>query len=359
MSVVDLPLVLVTGATGFIATQVIKELYQSGMYRVRGTTRKLESVKSTAVKELFPEIELVACTLTSDSGWAEAFEGVSFVLHLASPYLSFFGGNIEDFVKPAKEGTLRVLKHAMDEKGVKRVVVTSSTTAIAHGHDDASLYMKKFGPTDWTNLNNCPITPYQRSKTIAEKAVWEFRETNKPSFDICTMNPGMVFGPLLSKNACKAASSTQVKDFLIGSAPYIPRMRVPVVDIRDVSLCHVRALDMNLEVDGKRFILCAKVVWMVDLTKALNAEYGSLGYEPTVSELWYPIVWIGSFLSGALAELLPGYGAEWDMDGSLAEKELLNGGYRSWEKAICAHADSLIKLGEVEKTEIYKIVRER
>jgi len=169
----------------------------------------------------------------------------------------------------------------------------------------------------------------------------------------------MVFGPLLSANACKAASSSQVKNFLIGAVSFIPRIRVPVVDIRDVSVCHVRALDMGREVDGKRFILCAKVVWMVNLSQALLAEYGSLGYEPTVTELWYPIAWIGSFISSPLAELLPGYGVEWDMDGSLAEKVLLNSGYRSWEKAICAHADSLIKLGEVEKTVTYKIVRER
>jgi len=359
MSELKLPLVLVTGATGFIATQVIQELYDTGLYRVRGTTRKVDSMKSKAIKELFPNIELVACTLTSDAGWAEAFQGVTFVLHLASPYLSFFGGNIEDFVKPAKEGTLRVLNCAMNEKGVKRVVVTSSTTAIAHGHSDASLAMKKFGPNDWTNLDNCPITPYQRSKTIAERAVWDFKEDNKPRFDICTMNPGMVFGPLLSDTACKAASSTQVKNFLTGTAPLIPRIRVPVVDIRDVSLCHVRALDMKNYVDGKRYILCAKVVWMVNLTQALHTEYCSLGYEPSLRELWYPIVWIGSFVSSALAELLPGYGMEWDMDGALAEKELLCSGYRKWEKAICSHAESLIKLGEVDKTDIYKAIRDR
>jgi len=357
MPVDELPLVLVTGDTGFIATQIIKDLYDTGLYRVRGTTRNVESAKSESLKKLFSDIELVACTLTSDAGWAEAFKGVTFVLHLASPYLGFYGGNIEDFVKPAKEGTRRVLEGAMNEASVKRVVVTSSTTAIAHGHDDSSLEKKNFGPNDWTNLDNPLVTPYQRSKTIAEKLVWEFKKTNNPSFDICTMNPGMVFGPLLSKTACQAASSKQVKDSLIGAAPMIPRVRVPVVDIRDVSLCHVRSLEMNREVDGKRYILCGEVVWMVNLSEALDAEYHSLGYTPTLWELWYPVVWVGSFLSSALAQLLPGYGMEWYMDGTLAEKELLNCKYRDWKKAICLHADAIIKLGEVKKTEIYKTVR--
>jgi len=347
----NLPLVLVTGATGFIATQVIKELYGTGLYRVRGTTRNLESEKSKLIRKLFPAIELVVCTLTTDDGWEAAFKGVTFVLHLASPYHTFYGGNIEDFVKPAKEGTRRVLEGAMSETGVKRVVVTSSTTAIAHGHDDSSLQSKVFGPNDWTQLTGSNITAYQRSKTIAEKFVWEFKKINNPSFDICTMNPGMVVGPLLSKVGCKSTSSKQVKDFLTGVTPALPRVKIPIVDIRDVALGHIRALDMKLEVDGNRYILCADVVWMVELTQALLVEYEPVGYKPTSRELWYPIVWIGSFFSGGLAEILPGYGIEWSMDGTLAKKDLLCSDYRCWKKAICSHAESLIKFGEVTKPE--------
>jgi len=159
--------------------------------------------------------------------------------------------------------------------------------------------------------------------------VWEFKKTNQPSFDICTMNPGMVVGPLLSKIACKATSSRQVKQLLTGVAPMLPRTRVPIVDIRDVSRCHVRALDMNRDVDGKRYILCNKVVWMIKLSEVLHAKFFSLGYTPTMWELWYPLVWFGSFLSSTLANLIPGYGIEWNMDGKLAEKELLNRKYRN------------------------------
>jgi len=109
-------------------------------------------------------MELVACTLTSDAGWAAAFKGVTFVLHLASPYLGFYGGNVEDFVKPAKEGTRCVLEGAMNEASVKRVVVIASTTAVALGHDDSLLKLKKFGPNDWTNLDNPLVTPISTFK---------------------------------------------------------------------------------------------------------------------------------------------------------------------------------------------------
>lgn len=343
MSSKNLPLVLVTGATGFIATQVIQDLYESGLYRVRGTTRNCESEKSKIIRNLFPEIELVACTLTSDAGWEDAFKGVTFVLHVASPYLSFTGGNIEDFVKPAKEGTRRVLEGAMKEPLIMRVVITSSIAAIAYGHDDLSAE-KELGPNEWTNLENPAVTPYQRSKTVAEKFVWEFKETMKPSFDICTMNPGMVVGPLLSEIAYRATSSKQVKQLLKNISPVLPRIRIPVVDVRDVSIAHLRALDSNREVDGKRYILVATVVWMINISQVLSKEFSSLGYTAATWELWYPLAWLGSFFTSVLADLLPGYGIEWSMDGSLAARELLNGNYRSWEKAMCAHAKTLLEI---------------
>jgi len=349
MSSKKLPLVLVTGATGFIATQVIQDLYESGLYRVRGTTRNYESEKSKIIRNLFPKIELVACTLTSDAGWEEAFRGVTFVLHLASPYLSFSGGNIEDFVKPAKEGTRRVLEGAMKEPLIKRVVITSSIAAIAYGHDDLSAE-KELGPKQWTNLENPAVTPYQRSKTVAEKFVWEFKETMKPSFDICTINPGMVVGPLLSEIAYRATSSKQVKQLLKGGSPVLPRIRIPVVDVRDVSMAHVRALESNRVVDGKRYILVATVVWMINVSRVLCEEFASLGYKAATWELWYPFAWLGSFFTSALADLLPGYGIEWTMDGSLAERELLDGHYRSWEKAMCSHAKSLLEIEEKKKS---------
>lgn len=182
------------------------------------------------------------------------------MLHLASPYHSLSGGKIDDFVEPATKGTIHVLEGAMKEPGVKRVVVTSSITAIVCGHDNAHLMNRKFGPSNWTNLDSPMVSPYQRSKTKAEKLVWSFKEKQKPKFDICTMNPGVVVGPLLSKSACKATSSKQVKQLLTGAVPALPRIRVPIVDVRDVSRCHVRALDMTRDVNGKRYILCDKVV---------------------------------------------------------------------------------------------------
>jgi len=162
------------------------------------------------------------------------------------------------------------------------------------------------------------------------------------------MNPGMVVGPLLSENAYKATSSKQVMQFLKGGSPAL-RVRIPVVDVRDVSVAHLQALDLNRVVDGKRYILVAAVVWMINMSQTLCKEFSSLGYTPATWEVWYPLAWLASFLSQAIADFLPAYGIEWDMDGTLAERELLNGHYRSWKKGMCAHAKSLLEMEEKRK----------
>jgi len=354
MSDLVLPVVLVTGATGYIATHVLQQLFETKLYQVRGTTRDLDSKKSKELRELFPKLELVACSLTDDKGWSEAFKGVTFVLHMASPYHQFLGGNVDDFVKPAVEGTRRVMEFAAKVPSLKRVVVTSSTAAVVYGHDDEKLENETLGPEHWTNLDSGSVTHYTRSKTLAEKLVWEFKKTEKPSFDVCTMNPGWVVGPLLAKMSCKATSSKQVTSFLTNENPMLPKNKMSVVDVRDVACAHVRALDMNREVDGKRYILVSTTVWMVDVPKALHEEFAPLGYNPKAKELYRWFVWAGSFFSSALDHVLYNYNVAWKVDGSLAVKELLDVDYRPWKKALNEHAHALIQYGVVAKTPEYE-----
>ncbi len=95
-------------------------------------------------------------------------------------------------VKPARDGVLRVLRAARDA-GVRRVVLTSAIGAVAYGHPDRST---PFTEADWTNVD-AGIEPYQKSKTLAERAAWHFVETEGSGLELTTVNPTGVLGPVL------------------------------------------------------------------------------------------------------------------------------------------------------------------
>ncbi|MFI6080468.1 NAD-dependent epimerase/dehydratase family protein [Streptomyces sp. NPDC051217] len=166
--------VLVTGGSGFLATRCIAQALQQG-YRVRTTVRNparesdvREHVEATGVTP-GDAVSFAVADLTSDEGWPEATAGCDYVLHVASPFPPGRPENEDDLIVPAREGTLRVLRAARDA-GVRRVVVTSSFGAVGYGHPQTD---RPFTEDDWTRVDN-DIAPYIKSKTLAERAAWDF-----------------------------------------------------------------------------------------------------------------------------------------------------------------------------------------
>ncbi len=192
--------VLVTGASGFIAQHTIVALLAAG-YRVRGTVRSLKRADEIrrVVGAQIPvgdRLTLVEAELTSDDGWREACRGCRFVLHMASPLPPRPPKHPDELIVPARDGALRVLRAAVAER-VRRVVMTSSVAAVLYGHarDGSRTYDER----DWSQLSSA-VGAYEQSKTIAERAAWDFVEALPADqrIELVTVNPGLVLGPVLS-----------------------------------------------------------------------------------------------------------------------------------------------------------------
>ena len=245
--------VLVTGASGYIALHCISELLKKG-YAVKGSLRNLdreEEVRSSIKKEVADDnLEFCKLNLLSDDGWQDAMHGCDYLLHMASPFITYEPKNEDDLIRPAKEGTLRALKFAKDA-GVKKVVLTSSVAAIAYGHKKPIC-----GPSDWSDINQ-NIGAYTKSKTIAERAAWDFiNSQEQKNMTMTTIHPGLVLGPLLS-NDIDGASADIMNKLITGQFPGNPNLNFTIVDVRDVALLHVKAISSD-ESNGKRCLTTSK-----------------------------------------------------------------------------------------------------
>jgi dihydroflavonol-4-reductase len=237
---------MVTGISGYLGLHVAKALLESG-HRVRGTIRNRS--KESSVREALPDpagmLSFAICDLTSDSGWAEAFDGVDALIHVASPFILREPKDEQEYLRPAVEGTRRVMRFALDA-GVTTSVVTSTYLTMA-GH----MFAGTFGPEDHTPLGDPSINAYIRSKVAAEEALWDFVTSEAPDMSVSTIHPGAILGPPLGSDSAGTSVST-IRGMISGSVPGIPPISVPMVDVRDVAIAHVAALEIPAA-NGQRF----------------------------------------------------------------------------------------------------------
>ncbi len=241
--------VLVTGASGYIALHCIVGLLNKG-YKVKGSLRNLnrerEVRKSLGTNLKNENLDFCKLNLLNNEGWEEAASDCDYLFHIASPCCINEPKNEKEIIDPALEGTLRALKAAHKCK-LKKVVLTSSIGAIAYGHNKSYC-----DHTDWTDISK-NVGAYIKSKTIAEKAAWDFvNNQTEDSFTMTTINPGMVFGPLLG-NDIEGISANLIKKLMTGKFPALPDIYFTVVDVRDVANLHIQSLT-NKQSDHKRII---------------------------------------------------------------------------------------------------------
>jgi dihydroflavonol-4-reductase len=231
---------------------------------------KAKAVRASigAIASNASEIEFVEADLNSDAGWDTAAVGAQCALHVASPVPVTDPKNDDELVRPARDGTLRVLKAARDA-GVKRVVMTSSISAIIYGRGARS---EPFTEEDGTNESNRRDTsPYDRAKTIAERAAWAWLASEGGGLELVAVNPGLVLGPVLGADF--SASIEVVKKLLDGSIPALPRFGFNVVDVRDIARLHVLAMTTP-QAAGQRFIGSGDFYWMSDVARILREGLG-------------------------------------------------------------------------------------
>ncbi len=337
-------MVLVTGATGFVGKWTVIRLLQAG-YPVRGTIRSMrkapdvfKSVTAEVGREAASRLELVEADLLADAGWAEAMQGVSTVMHVAAAIRADEPKDQDLVIRPALEGTERVMK-AAHAAGIKRVIITSSIATVGYGHGHTS-GKRVYDETHFTNLDGMKFKwAYCIGKTHAERLAWDFAKAN--GMELTTIHPGAIIGPALDEDA--SISVGLVSGLLDGTTPAMPSNGFAIIDVRDVADLHVAALQKP-EASGQRYLACSDYTPFPEVANILRAAYPNRKVTMQTVPDW--LIRILARLGGPTRQIINDIGNEKHYDPSKSEK-LLGRKFLSPRESILATAESVIKLGMV------------
>ncbi len=339
--------VLVTGGSGFIGSHAILQLLAAG-HQVRTTVRNLsreaevrgllKSGGADAGDRMKDRLSFFAADLEKDAGWAEAVAGCDYVLHVASPFPPTVPKNEDELIVPAREGALRVLRAARNS-GVKRVVLTSSFAAIGYGHPTQTA---PFDETYWTDPNAPDVAPYTKSKTLAERAAWDFIAQEGGNLELAVVNPVGVFGPVLGPDY--ATSILIVQRLMDGAMPGLPHLYFGAVDVRDVVDLHLRAM-VHPAAKGERFLAVAgDFLSALDIAQVLKSRMGAAAKRVPTRELPDWMIRMAAIFDPEVRQITPELGRKKNATSAKAQR-VLGWTPRSREDAIVATAESLLSLG--------------
>jgi dihydroflavonol-4-reductase len=287
--------VCVTGASGFVASWLVRELLERGLH-VRGTVRRVSSAPHLqALPGADERLELVEADLTTPSSFDAAVQECGTVFHTASPYVIQVEDPQRDLVDPAVNGTMNVLTSCAKARAVRRVVLTSSMAAVTDEPDDTRVLTE----ADWNEKSSLTRNPYYYSKMLAERAAWAFVERERPTFDLVAMNPFMVLGPSLGPGL--NVSNQILADMMNGVYPGILSLSWSIVDVRDVAHAHV--LGAEVSAAHGRYVLAQDAVamrtiagWLREAGYAEGTRLPSRGMDNAVGNL---LVRLNSYMQPA------------------------------------------------------------
>lgn len=335
--------VLVTGGSGFIGAHCILQLLEAG-HRVRTTVRSLSrendvrAMLRTGGAEPGEALSFFAADLMSDDGWADAVSGCDYVLHVASPFPPAVPKHEDELIIPAREGALRVLRAAKDA-GVKRVVLTSSFAAIGYGQKPQD---GPFNEENWTDPTGADVRAYVKSKTLAERAAWDFIAAEGGTLELSVVNPVGVFGPVLGPDY--STSILLVQRLMDGAMPGCPRLTFGIVDVRDVADLHLRAMT-NPAAKGERFLATVgDFMRIAEIAQVLKQRMGPAARRVPTKELPNWMVKLAALGDPAVAQIVPELGKYKNATNEKAVR-VLGWAPRSREDAVIATAESLVRLG--------------
>lgn len=337
-------IVVVTGASGFIAKHCIAELVKAG-YAVRGTLRtadKAEGVRA-AVERAGADpsgLTFASADLVSETGWEPAFSGADYVLHVASPFPLQQPRSREEIVGPARDGTLNVLEAAR-RAGVKRVVLTSSIAAIIY--PSLGEQSRVYSEIDWTDPARTDLTPYIVSKAVAEKAAWGYVQSTAGAPQLTVINPGFVQGPALDDDL--STSHEVIRMMAKGKYPAVPKAGYPMVDVRDVAVLHVKAM-VHAAAAGQRFLAINGYLTLREIAEMVSRTLPDLARRVPTREVPDMIVRLVSLIDGGAKAVLPHLGIKRRCDNRKA-RELFEHTFHSPSEAVVSAVQSLRALGVI------------
>ncbi|HEY0816922.1 MAG TPA: NAD-dependent epimerase/dehydratase family protein [Pseudonocardia sp.] len=330
-------LVLVTGGSGFLGGYVVAELLRRG-YEVRTTVRNLgraDAVRHRLASVVDPgKLSFVAADLMSDDGWDKAADGVDYVVHTASPMpVGEFRG--QDVIRPAREGTRRVLE-AAQRGGARRVVLTSSTAAAMPAEPGAVA-----DENTWTDVPDRPEHMYPRAKTLAERDAWKLVSGWPEGPELVTVLPANIQGPALDEDY--APSVGLIRMMLTGKLPLLPRIGYSVVDVRDLATLHAEAMTAPAAA-GHRLIAAGEFLWLADMAAVLRDRLGEQARRVPRHRMPNWAVRAGALVNAEMRQLAPSLGVQTNLSAARA-LDLLGWRTRPAADSVEDTGRSLIRLG--------------
>lgn len=277
--------VLLTGASGFLAAHVLKQLIDEG-YKVIGTVRsasKGEFFVKQYPKSFSYEIVEDISDLSAFDKTLQAHPEVDYIVHTASPFHFNTTNPEKDLLIPAKNGTLGILNAAKTYgPNVKKVVITSSFAAQSQFPKGFDYPEYTYTEKSWNNVpyeeavKSAPVG-YSASKAFAEKAAWAFVENEKPQFSITTVLIPLVVGPPINDMKLDNVNTSNqlVYAVMTDGEAVLPGRYLYYIDVRDAATTHVKAIKIK-ELDNKRCFVTAGTTRMqtiADLIKELRPKY--------------------------------------------------------------------------------------
>lgn len=335
--------ILVTGASGYIAKHIVLRLLKAG-HNVRGSVRtpgKADALKAAMLQHAPDTVDRLATVeldLTRDEGWAEAASGMDVMMHTASPFPLAQPKNPDDVIRPAVEGTRRAIAAARDA-GIDRVILTSSIAAV--GETALPPGRALYDHRDWTDTQDPGVTPYSRSKTLAERAAWDMVEGEAQGIRLTTINPGFVMGAPLDGDT--GTSLAVAERALRGKDPMLPRVGFAMVDVGDIAEMHLRALERP-DTAGHRLIGASEFLWFSDIAATLAGAFPDRRI--ATREAPNALIRLLGLFDPAVRSIVPSLGTKREFD-TTASRDMLGISFRDPRESLVEAGRWLVDQGRV------------
>lgn len=332
---------MITGVSGFLGSHMAVEGLKRG-YKVVGTIRNKEkeaevisTLKPHVSEDQLNNLQFSYCDLTKSEGWSEAMVGCEAIIHVASPFNLELPKHEDDLIIPARNGVKHVFEAAL-QNNIHRIVQTSSIAAIMYGNEKGK---SNFDETNWTDVNGPMVSPYTKSKTLAEKLVWEIAQQN-PQLKVTTINPGFILGPIFGKDP--GTSAAVILKMMKGEYPGVPQLGFPTVDVRDVIELHFKALESEAAI-GQRYAAVSESIWFKEIAQFVLDAQPSYNKKVKAKELPNWFMKIFALFEKSTRMIIPELGFKANISNEKAKQQL---GFapRTAKEAVMATANALVEM---------------